>query len=47
MQRYAVDREQAKRVGNLAAEFLAQLPRPEEESRADNIALLQWAAKLN
>lgn len=47
MQRYAVDREQAKRVGNLAAEFLAQLPRPEEESRADNIALLQWAANLH
>jgi exopolyphosphatase/guanosine-5'-triphosphate,3'-diphosphate pyrophosphatase len=47
MQRYAVDREQAKRVGNLAAEFLAQLPRPDEESRADNIALLQWAANLH
>ena len=47
MQRYAVDREQAKRVGNLAAEFLAQLPKPEEESRADNIALLQWAANLH
>ena len=47
MQRYAVDREQAKRVGNLAAEFLAQLPKPDEESRADNIALLQWAANLH
>lgn len=47
MQRYAVDREQAKRVGNLAAEFLAQLPKPNEESRADNIALLQWAANLH
>ena len=47
MQRYAVDREQAKRVGNLAAEFLAQLPKPDAESRADNIALLQWAANLH
>jgi exopolyphosphatase/guanosine-5'-triphosphate,3'-diphosphate pyrophosphatase len=47
MQRYAVDREQAKRVGNLAAEFLVQLPKPDEESRADNIALLQWAANLH
>ncbi len=47
MQRYAVDRDQAKRVGNLAAEFLAQLPKPDEESRADNIALLQWAANLH
>ena len=47
MQRYTVDREQAKRVGSLAAEFLAQLPKPDEESRADNIALLQWAANLH
>ena len=47
MQRYAVDREQAKRVGNLAAEFLAQLPKPTEESRIDNIALLQWTANLH
>lgn len=47
MQRYAVDREQAHRVGNLAGEFLAQLPRSETESRADNIALLQWAANLH
>ena len=47
MQRYAVDREHAKRVGSLAAEFLAQLPKPDEESRADNIALLQWAANLH
>ena len=47
MQRYAVDRDQARRVGNLAAEFLAQLPKPDEESRADNIALLQWAANLH
>lgn len=47
MQRYAVDREQAKRVGNLAAEFLAQLPKPAEESRIDNIALLQWTANLH
>lgn len=47
MQRYSVDREQAKRVGNHAAEFLAQLPKPEEESRVDNIALLQWAANLH
>lgn len=47
MQRYAVDRDQAKRVGNLAADFLSQLPKPEEENRADNIALLQWAANLH
>jgi exopolyphosphatase/guanosine-5'-triphosphate,3'-diphosphate pyrophosphatase len=47
MQRYAVDREQAERVGNLAVEFLAQLPKPDSESRADNIALLQWAANLH
>lgn len=47
MQRYTVDREQAKRVGNLAAEFLAQLPKPDAESRDDNIALLQWAANLH
>ena len=47
MQRYAVDREQAQRVGNLAAEFLAQLPKPDEESRVDNIALLQWTANLH
>ncbi|MEY4495896.1 MAG: hypothetical protein RL744_960 [Pseudomonadota bacterium] len=47
MQRYSVDREQAKRVGSLAAEFLSQLPRPDSESRADNIALLQWAANLH
>jgi exopolyphosphatase/guanosine-5'-triphosphate,3'-diphosphate pyrophosphatase len=47
MQRYTVDREQAQRVGNLAAEFLTQLPKPDEESRDDNIALLQWAANLH
>ena len=47
MQRYDVDREQAHRVGNLAGEFLAQLPKSEFESRSDNIALLQWAANLH
>ncbi|BDX21364.1 exopolyphosphatase [Polynucleobacter sp. TUM22923] len=47
MQRYAVDREQAKRVSELAAEFLSQLPKPDVESRDDNIALLQWAANLH
>lgn len=47
MQRYTVDREQADRVGKLAADFLQQLPKPETESRADNIALLQWAANLH
>lgn len=47
MQRYAVDREQADRVGKLAADFLQQLPKPETESRADNVALLQWAANLH
>ena len=47
MQRYAVDREQAARVGNLAVEFLSQLPKPEGEKRSDNIALLQWAASLH
>jgi exopolyphosphatase/guanosine-5'-triphosphate,3'-diphosphate pyrophosphatase len=47
MQRYAVDRDQAARVGQLAADFLQQLPKPEAESRADNVALLQWAANLH
>ena len=47
MQRYLVDRAQAKRVGNLAGEYLAQLPKPNAESRDDNIALLQWAANLH
>jgi len=47
MQRYSVDRDQATRVGNLAAEFLDQLPKPDTESRAENIALLQWAANLH
>jgi exopolyphosphatase/guanosine-5'-triphosphate,3'-diphosphate pyrophosphatase len=47
MQRYAADREQADRVGKLAAEFLAQLPKPDVENRSDNIALLQWAANLH
>ena len=47
MQRYTVDREQASRVGKLAADFLAQLPKPDIENRSDNIALLQWAANLH
>jgi len=47
MQRYAVDRDQANRVGKLAADFLLQLPKPETESRDDNVALLQWAANLH
>ena len=47
MQRYAADREQAARVGKLAADFLAQLPKPDVENRSDNIALLQWAANLH
>jgi len=47
MQRYAVDREQADRVGKLATDFLQQLPKPEAENRADNVALLQWAANLH
>ena len=47
MQRYAVDREQANRVGNLAVEFLSQLPKSNIENRADNSALLQWAANLH
>jgi exopolyphosphatase/guanosine-5'-triphosphate,3'-diphosphate pyrophosphatase len=47
MQRYAVDREQAVRVGNLAVEFLSQLPKPAAEKRSENIALLQWAASLH
>ncbi|MBT8561389.1 Ppx/GppA family phosphatase [Polynucleobacter paneuropaeus] len=47
MQRYTVDRDQATRVGNLAVEFLDQLPKPDSESRAENIALLQWAANLH
>jgi exopolyphosphatase/guanosine-5'-triphosphate,3'-diphosphate pyrophosphatase len=47
MQRYTVDRDQATRVGKLAADFLAQLPMPDAENRSDNIALLQWAANLH
>jgi exopolyphosphatase/guanosine-5'-triphosphate,3'-diphosphate pyrophosphatase len=47
MQRYSVDRDQANRVGKLAADFLQQLPKPETENRADNVALLQWAANLH
>jgi exopolyphosphatase/guanosine-5'-triphosphate,3'-diphosphate pyrophosphatase len=47
MQRYAVDREQAHRIGSLAAEFLAQMPKPNHESRSDNLALLGWAANLH
>jgi len=47
MQRYSADRDQAIRVGKLATEFLQQLPKPQTESRADNIALLQWAASLH
>lgn len=47
MQRYAVDREQAHRIGSLAAEFLAQMPKPNNESRTDNLALLGWAANLH
>ena len=47
MQRYAVDREQADRVGRLASDFLQQLPKPEAENRADNVVLLQWAANLH
>ncbi|CAM3825132.1 Ppx/GppA phosphatase family protein [Polynucleobacter antarcticus] len=47
MQRYAVERDQAQRVGKLAVEFLTQLPPSDSESRADNIALLQWAANLH
>jgi exopolyphosphatase/guanosine-5'-triphosphate,3'-diphosphate pyrophosphatase len=47
MQRYSADRDQAMRVGKLASEFLSQLPKSETESRAANIALLQWAASLH
>lgn len=47
MQRYSVDRDQANRVGKLAADFLAQLPKSDVENRVDNIALLQWAASLH
>jgi exopolyphosphatase/guanosine-5'-triphosphate,3'-diphosphate pyrophosphatase len=47
MQRYTVDREQASRVGKLSAEFLSQLPEIGSENKADNTALLQWAANLH
>jgi len=47
MQRYSADREQAMRVSKLASEFLQQLSKPKTENRADNIALLQWAASLH
>lgn len=47
MQRYGVDREQAHRLGALAAQFLAQLSKPDVESRTDNLALLGWSANLH
>ena len=47
MQRYGVDRNQAKRVGDQAVDFLSQLPKTSAESRDDNLSLLQWAANLH
>ena len=47
MQRYTVDRDQAQRVGKLATDFLEQLPRPNLESRNDNLALVEWTANLH
>jgi exopolyphosphatase/guanosine-5'-triphosphate,3'-diphosphate pyrophosphatase len=47
MQRYSVDLEQARRVKKFAVSFLEQFPKPVSEDRANNIALLGWAAKLH
>ena len=47
MGRYSVDRLQAKRVGNLAASFLSQLPSRDTEARTNNLILLEWAANLH
>jgi exopolyphosphatase/guanosine-5'-triphosphate,3'-diphosphate pyrophosphatase len=47
MGRYSVDRMQAKRVGNLAASFLAQLLSRDHEASANNLMLLEWAANLH
>lgn len=47
MVRYAVDRQQAQRVGSLAAEFLSQLPSVDAEARSNNVMLLGWAANLH
>ena len=47
MQRYGVDRQQAKRVSDTAVFFLNQFPKPKNENRKDNVHLLSWAAKLH
>lgn len=47
MQRYGVDRQQAKRVSETAVHFLNQFPKPKHEDRKDNLHLLSWAAKLH
>ena len=47
MGRYSVDRQQAKRVGNLASNFLSQLPVLDTEARANNLVLIEWAANLH
>jgi exopolyphosphatase / guanosine-5'-triphosphate,3'-diphosphate pyrophosphatase len=47
MQRYGVDRQQAKRVSETAVHFLNQFPKPKHEDRKDNLHILSWAAKLH
>jgi exopolyphosphatase/guanosine-5'-triphosphate,3'-diphosphate pyrophosphatase len=47
MGRYSVDRQQAKRVGNLASNFLSQLPVLDKEARMNNLVLIEWAANLH
>jgi len=47
MQRYGVDRQQAKHVSETAVHFLNQFPKPKHEDRKDNLHLLSWAAKLH
>jgi exopolyphosphatase/guanosine-5'-triphosphate,3'-diphosphate pyrophosphatase len=47
MQRYGVDRQQAKRVSDVAVHFLDQFPKPKNGDRKDNTNILSWAAKLH
>jgi len=47
MQRYGVDRQQAKRVSEVAVHFLDQFPKPKNGDRKDNTNILSWAAKLH
>jgi exopolyphosphatase/guanosine-5'-triphosphate,3'-diphosphate pyrophosphatase len=48
MRRYAVDRRQAERVGQMAVTLFAQLmPAVAADPDADEVAILSWAARLH